>query len=77
MRVRFYRVNEEANSFDVLGDVFEVTRADFERMRAECECAEDDTQIVADLKDRNGDTLDTALLTRQMHLRAASALKAR
>jgi hypothetical protein len=78
MRVRFSRANAETNGFDVLGSVCGVGPDDFARMRAECEAQSgDDDDICADLMSDPWTIVDTVLLSRQMHARAASALKLR
>jgi len=77
MHVRFSRVNTDDNRFDRIGYVSDVTADDFERMRRECAANDGDSEdLVADLME-GFDLLDVVIMSRQMHLRAASILKLR
>lgn len=76
MHVRFSRVNEDDNSFDVLGHVHDVTVADFDRIRALESREGEPEEVVADLMD-GFDLIDVVCIPRQRHLRAASLLKDR
>lgn len=76
MDVRFVQADAAEQRFVTLRVVRDVTHADFERMRDVCESGlGQDDDIVADLL-KDGDIVDTVLLSRQMHLRAAAELKA-
>ena len=77
MHVRFSRVNEDDNTFDFLGYVYDVTPDAFERIR-ELESGDGEPQeVVADLMPDNYNLIDVVILPRQRHATAASLLKMR
>jgi len=76
MHVRFSRINEDDNSFDVVGRVYDVTATDFDRIRVLESGEGEPEEVVADLMD-GFDLIDVVCIPRQRHLRAASLLKDR
>lgn len=74
MHVRFARVNEDDNSFDLILVSKDVTPDQFERMRPMEAAADEPEEIVADLHDDAG-LRDTIVLPRQRFPLAAVVLK--